>query len=143
MSTIHVVLLGFCAWTLLLVVVGIGVPRLYHAFVRGRSPTEFTPQGSELGPVVARVARAHANCVENLPLLAGLVLVAQAAGATALLDPLAWPFLAARIAQSLVHIASGSAAAIGLRFAFFFVQVVIYVVWIVRLAALACPALGA
>ena len=67
---------------------------------------------------------AHANCVENLPVYAALVIVINASGVVGtVLDYLAIGVLAARILQTIVHIAvSETNLAVGVRFTFFFVQ---------------------
>ncbi|MDA8259716.1 MAG: MAPEG family protein [Betaproteobacteria bacterium] len=84
-----------------------------------------------------RLARAHANCLEGLPIFGGLMLVAVVAGQSALTDPLAYVLLAARILQSLIHLASTSATAVTLRFTAFAVQMGIGAWWAVLLLALA------
>ena len=93
------------------------------------APTGFTPDNAGLSPFMQRLARAHANCLEGLPIFGGLMLVALVSGNTAVTDPLAHAFLAARGLQSIIHLASVSATAITLRFTFFAVQMVIGVVW--------------
>jgi uncharacterized MAPEG superfamily protein len=80
-----------------------------------------------------RLARAHANCVEGLPIFGGLMLIAVVAGKSAVTDPLAYYFLVARVLQSLVHMSSVTAMAVTLRFACFAVQMGIGAYWAVRL----------
>ena len=59
------------------------------------------PQG---GDWYRRAARAHMNCVENLPVFAAIVLCTTAVGAgSRLLDLLAGAILGARICQTTVH----------------------------------------
>lgn len=66
------------------------------------------------------------NCVENLPVYGAVVFAAFATGVSSTgLDYLALVFLAARICQSLVHIAlSQTEPVVALRFTLFFAQVV-------------------
>ncbi len=72
-----------------------------------------------------RINRAHLNATENLPIFAAIVLAGWAAGAeTPLFNQLAVIVLAGRIVQSIIHILSGSAVAIGLRFTAFGVQLI-------------------
>jgi uncharacterized MAPEG superfamily protein len=82
-----------------------------------------------------RLARAHANCLEGLPLFGGLMLVAVVAGRATVTDPLAWVLLGARIVQSLIHLVSTSPAAVTARFTAFAVQVAIAVYWVFGLSA--------
>ena len=63
------------------------------------------------------------------------MLVAVVADKTALTDPLAYTFLAARIAQSTVHLISTSAIAINIRFTAFAVQMTIAAYWFFKLIA--------
>ena len=93
----------------------------------------FNPDNSNLSPFMQRLARAHANCVEGLPIFGGLMLIAEVAGKSAVTDPLAYVFLAARILQSVIHLSSLSALAVTLRFSAFAVQMAIGVYWAARL----------
>ena len=80
-----------------------------------------------------RLTRAHANCYENLPIAAAVLLYAIATHQTLLTDGLAYWFIGARIAQSIAHMVSTSNIAVLIRFGFFLVQIVILLIWIVRL----------
>lgn len=93
----------------------------------------FTPDNGNLSPFMQRLARAHANCIEGLPVFGGLLVVAIILGKTAATDGLALWFLAARIAQSIIHLISTSVVAVSARFAAFAVQMAIGVYWIVAL----------
>ena len=128
-------LLGFVTWTLVVLLIGIGMPRI-HAVLTRRSPPKFfradVPHGSER---YQRAMRAHMNCVENLPLFAALVLTARAVGLeSTAFDGLAGAVLPARIAQSVTHIASGTNSAVLVRFCFFTAQLVCMAGMIVLLA---------
>lgn len=97
-------LLGFAAWTALLV---LGV-FLYRGlrFVTG-TPINHWPRGAKPANDAAFVKRledAHANCLENLPLFAVIVLGAAATGRLDVISALAPWVLYARIAQSLTHL---------------------------------------
>ena len=63
------------------------------------------------------------------------MLVAVLSHRSAVTDPLAYVFLAARILQSLIHLISISSAAVTLRFTAFAAQMAIAVYWAVRLLA--------
>lgn len=127
---------GFIAWTLaLLVLMETLRSRLVLA---GKVPSNgFVPDNANLSPFMQRLARAHANCLEGLPVFGGLMLVALAAGQTSVTDGLALVMLAARILQSLIHLGSTSIAAVNLRFAAFALQMGIAVWWSVRLLGVA------
>lgn len=134
MSPSAFVLLAFIAWTLLLLAL---MEALRSALVlRGRVPANgFAPDNAGLSPFLQRLARAQANCVENLPAVGGLLLFALATGRTGVTDPLAPVLLGARVLQSLVHLASTSGAAVTLRFCVFAVQLGIALYWAFALLA--------
>ncbi|MBL8288434.1 MAG: MAPEG family protein [Rubrivivax sp.] len=123
-----VALAGLLGWTLLLIV---WMEAARVAWVaRGRvAANEFRPDNANLSPFMQRLARAHANCIEGLPLFGGLLLLALATQRSALTDPLAPWLLAARVVQSSVHVASTSVPAVNLRFAAFCVQLAIAARW--------------
>ncbi|HTN48004.1 MAG TPA: MAPEG family protein [Burkholderiaceae bacterium] len=128
MSASAVVLTLFIGWALLLLLI-MEVMRgalVVSGQVRSNG---FTPDNANLSPFMQRLARAHANCIEGLPLFGGLLLVAIATGRTDVTDPLAPWLLAARVAQSTVHLSSLSTVAVNVRFAFFVVQLTIGIYW--------------
>ena len=128
MNTSALVLALFISWTLVLLVL-MEVLRS-HLVLTGRSRSnEFNPENSNLSPFMQRLARAHANCLEGLPVFGGLLLLALATGRTEVTDPLAPWLLGARIAQSGIHLASLSVMAVNARFTAFAVQVAIAVYW--------------
>lgn len=124
--------LGFIAWALLLIIV-MEVMRAWLVMAHKHPVTGFTPDNANLSPFMQRLARAHANCIEGLPIFGGLMVLALLTHNTAITDPLAYWLLAARIAQSLVHLLSVTALAINLRFTFFAVQLVISGYWVIGL----------
>jgi len=125
-------LTGFVAWSLFLLVL-MEVLRSKLVLSGAVPANEFRPDNSNLSPFMQRLARAHANCVEGLPVFGGLMLIAVVAGRSSVTDPLAYTFLGARILQSLIHLGSVSAAAVTLRFLAFAVQMGIAVYWAFRL----------
>lgn len=128
MNTSALVLAFFISWTLVLLVL-MEVLRS-HLVLTGRSRSnEFNPENSNLSPFMQRLARAHANCLEGLPVFGGLLLLALATGRTEVTDPLAPWLLGARIAQSGIHLASLSVMAVNARFTAFAVQLAIAVYW--------------
>lgn len=128
MSNSALVLTLFISWALLLLVL-MEVLRSYLV-VSGRvRSNEFNPENSNLSPFMQRLARAHANCVEGLPIFGGLLVVALATGRTEVTDPLAPWLLGARVVQSSIHLASLSVIAVNARFTAFAVQIAIAVYW--------------
>ena len=125
-------LTGFIAWALLLLVL-MEIIRSQLVLRRKVPANGFTPDNASLSPFMQRLARAHANCVEGLPIFGGLLLVAIATGRSSITDPLAFVFLACRVFQSLVHLVSLSATAVTVRFTAFAVQMAIGVYWAFRL----------
>jgi uncharacterized MAPEG superfamily protein len=121
-------LVGLAAWTLLLLIL---MEALRTRLVLGKAvaANAFRPDNANLSPFMQRLARAHANCVESLPVFAILLLTATLAGQTAVTDPLTPWLVAARVVQSSVHLASVSVAAVSLRFAAFAVQIAIATWW--------------
>jgi uncharacterized MAPEG superfamily protein len=131
-SATAISLTAFIAWALALLV-WMEILRAWLVSSRRVPANGFSPDNAGLSPFMQRLARAHANCVEGLPIFGGLMLVALATGHTALTDPLAYVLLAARLLQSSIHLASTSPKAVTLRFAAFAVQLAIGVVWAYKL----------
>jgi len=116
-------LVGFVAWTLVLLL-AIAFTRVGAVLTGAKKANEFPSGVPHGGDAYWRLNRAHMNCLENLPIFGALVLVATVAGLRApLLDTVAKAYLAARIGQSVTHVASGSVIAVNVRFTFFVVQV--------------------
>lgn len=132
MSTSLLAVLGFISWTLLLLVVMEAVRAVL--VVTGKVPANgFDPGNSGLSPFMQRLARAHANCLEGLPIFGGLLLLAVVAGRNDVTDSLAYALLGARLVQSAIHLASTSPMAVTARFTAFAVQMGIGVYWALRL----------
>lgn len=121
-------LTGFIAWTLFLLVV-MEALRSKMVVAKQVPANGFRPDNANLSPFMQRLARAHANCLEGLPVFGGLMLIAVVSGNAALTDPLAFVLLGARIVQSSIHLASLSPTAVTLRFSAFAVQMEIGVYW--------------
>lgn len=77
-----------------------------------------------------RATRAHANCIENLPVFGAIVMALDASGVGGtLVDGLSISVLASRILQSLVHVGFVQTdRAIAVRFTLFCVQAVSFLV---------------
>lgn len=134
MNSTATALTGFIAWSLFLLVL-MEVIRSKLVLTKAIPANGFNPDNSNLSPFMQRLARAHGNCVEGLPIFGGLMLVAIVTGKSAITDPLAYVFLSARILQSVIHLSSLSALAVTLRFSAFAVQMAIGIYWAVRLVA--------
>jgi len=118
-------LLGFAGWTLLIMVVGVGTYRWLLIFRGEAALTSFPGDVAHGSTAYRRITRAHANCIENLPVFAVIVLVAAVARINPPpMDALAAATLAARIAQSSIHMAlPESNVTVALRFTCFLIQV--------------------
>jgi uncharacterized MAPEG superfamily protein len=119
-------LLGFAVWTILLLLATVGVYR-WSRILSGRVPIgNFRADQIEGADWYKRAMRAHANCVENLPVFGAIVFALYVGDVTGgLVDALAVAVLVARILQSLVHVCFVQTNAVAaLRFGFFFVQIV-------------------
>ena len=126
-----VCLLAFVAWTIGLVV-ALTFARLRHLRGGGSIRDFGVPDDRRL---IWRLFRAHANCIENLPLFAAVVLVAALIGRQSrALDVLAVAYLAARLGQSISHVTPGAGLRFNVRFGFFVVQIVCLAGFIVILS---------
>jgi uncharacterized MAPEG superfamily protein len=107
-----------------------------YLVVTGKVPANgFAPDNAKLSPFMQRLARAHANCIEGLPVFGGLLAIAMMTSKTNVTDALAFWFLGARIVQSIIHLVSTSSIAVSLRFAAFAIQMAIGIYWSWRLMA--------
>jgi uncharacterized MAPEG superfamily protein len=122
----------YATWTLLLPIFYAGTIRV-PAIARGRKRADNWERGrnNEDPPLFVRAKNAHANCIENFPIFAAVVVIAALLGKIAIADSLAAYVLYARLAQSIVHISGTSLPLIALRGAFYFVQIVLilYMIW--------------
>ncbi len=138
MNTSALAVLGYLAWMLVLILI-MEVSRTYLVLSGRHAANTFHPDGTDVSPFAHRLARAHANCYEHFPILAGLPLLALATGNTSITDPLAMWLVAARVAQSITHLISTSPLAVQIRFSLFFAQLAIAAWWVVQLGCrLAC-----
>jgi uncharacterized MAPEG superfamily protein len=93
----------------------------------------FDPNGFDLEGYGRRLTRAIANCQENIPIYIGVLLFAMVTDNTAITNATASWLLAARIAQSVVHLISTSSPMILVRFFFYLIQCLLIVWWVVRM----------
>lgn len=134
MSASLFALTAFAAWALFLLIL-MEALRCRLIMTKAIEATAFQPDNANLSPFMQRLARAHANCVEGLPIFGGLLLVAVLTDRTSITDPQAQLFLIARIVQSCAHLASQSTVAAYLRFSAFAVQMGLGAYWAVKLLA--------
>lgn len=128
-------LLGFTAWTLLLVAL---VFAYRGARFLGGTPINHWPRGNKPAddaPLVRRLEDAHANCVENLLLFAVIVLAAAATGRLPAVDGLAPFVLWARLGQSAAHLWGVGPLQVAVRASFWAVQLGLFGWMLVRLLA--------
>lgn len=126
------VLLGFAAWTVALLVATVGIYR-WNRILTGREEIRnFRADHVEGKDWYKRAMRAHANCIENLPVLGAIVFALHVANITGpLVNGLAIAILVARVLQSLVHVCLVQTnRVVSVRFMFFFVQIIGFVVLI-------------
>jgi uncharacterized MAPEG superfamily protein len=132
MTSTAYALTGFVAWALFLLVLMEAI-RTCLVMTGRVSANGFTPDNAKQSPFMQRLARAHANCIEGLPIFGGLLAIAIMTSRTGVTDTLAPRLLGVRIVQSIIHLASTSSIAVSLRFTAFAVQMPIGVYWVVRL----------
>ena len=134
-------LLGFAAWTALVLLSTIGVYRLSRVLAGRAGMADFPADKVEGDDWYKRSMRAHANCVENLPVFGAIVLAlcaAQVAGPW--VDGLSIAILAARVVQSSVHIGLVQTnKVVTVRFTFFFVQLASFLALIAIVVGHALP----
>jgi uncharacterized MAPEG superfamily protein len=118
-------LVGFAAWTVLLLLATVGVYR-WSRILTGRVPIRnFRADQIEGADWYKRAMGAHANCVENLPVFGAIVFGLHVGNASGVLvNTLSVAVLVARILQSLVHVCFDQTNAVSsVRFGFFAVQI--------------------
>ena len=132
MSSSIVAVICFAGWTLVMARVMVN-HRVFYVLSGRRKINTFPADGVAVSAFQARACRVHANCYENLPVFAALVLGATVAGRSAITDPLAMIAVYARVAQSSVHLISTSESAVMIRATFWTVQIAIMIFWAWRL----------
>ena len=126
-------LLGFTAWTLALLMATVGVYRWGNILFAKVAIASFRSDALEGAGWYQRGTRAHANCIENLPVFGAIVYIITAIGLEGpMVDALCIVTLAARIVQSCVHISHEQTNSfVAVRFSFYTVQLVSFLVLIV------------
>ncbi len=121
-------LLGFATWTLLLLIATVGVYRWVRILFRSAPIASFQSDRIEGADWYRRGMRAHANCVENLPVFGAIVFVISTIGVGGpTVDSMCIAVLIARMCQSLVHVCHVQTNAfVAVRFSLFCVQLVCF-----------------
>jgi len=129
-------LLGFSAWTLALLMATVGVYRWFNILLSKARIASFRSDQLEGAGWYQRGTRAHANCIENLPVFGAIVYVITVIGLQGpMVDALCIAILAARVIQSTVHVSHVQTDAfVAVRFSFYSVQLVSFLVLIVLAA---------
>lgn len=126
-------LLIYGSWTLLLVA-SIAALRWHAIRYKGFRINQFKVTGEDVSAFSARLCRAHANCYENLGVFTAIAGVALLSGQAAITEPLALWAVAARLAQSGVHLCSTRSRWVLVRFSFLAAQIIILGSWAVQIA---------
>lgn len=129
-------LLGFAAWTVLLLMATVGVYRWSRILTGRVEIRHFRADQVEGEDWYKRAMRAHTNCIENLPVFCAIVFALYVGNVTGnLVNVLAATILAARVMQSLVHVCFVQTnTMVSIRFGFFFVQLAGYL-WLIGIIA--------
>ena len=126
-------LLGFTGWTLLLIMAVF----LYRS-VRflGGTPINHWPRRekpADDAAVIRRMEDAHANCLENLPIFAVLVLVASSLGRLDSINMLAPYVFYARIGQTAAHLSGAGQLNVLVRVSFWTAQLALFALMFAKL----------
>ncbi|MGH8531079.1 MAG: MAPEG family protein [Nevskiales bacterium] len=137
MSASICVLLGFTAWTIAL----ISIVLFYRTglVLARKTPANSWTRGAQTWQdpgLITRMAHAHLNCLENLPLVAAVILSAQVMEQGAVTDGLACVLLGLRIAQSTVHMIAVNHWMVFLRATLYTGQIAILAYWVLKLGGL-------
>jgi len=125
MTTPVWVLLGFAGWTILSLCASVGIYRWSRILTGRAGIQEFPADNPEGSDLYKRSMRAHANCIENLPIYTAIVIAIVVTGVqSVILDRLAIIILTARIFQTSVHILfTQTSRVVTVRFTMFAIQI--------------------
>ena len=129
MSDSATTLMLYIAWTMAMGLLLVSHRGLFMIAGK-RKINQFSADNKGLSEFGERMARAHANCLESLPVAGGLLLYAIATHRTAVTDTLALWLLGLRVLQSLVHISGTREWQVWLRLTCFLGQTGICGFWI-------------
>jgi uncharacterized MAPEG superfamily protein len=129
-------LLAFATWTLLLLMFTVGIYRWHRILLKNAGIASFRADARDDADWYARATRAHANCIENLPVFAVIVFVLNLSAISgSLVNGIAISIMIARVLQTLTHVLFiQTNRAVSFRFSFFFVQLIGFLTLIVIIA---------
>lgn len=129
-------LLAFATWTVVLLLGTVGLYRWSRILTGRVAIKDFRADQVEGDDWYKRAMRAHANCVENLPVFGAIVLALYAGDVRgSLVSWLCVVVVVARVAQSLIHVCLvPNNTVVSVRFTFFFVQLASFLTLIVMIA---------
>lgn len=124
-------LLLFAAWTLVLMFTYVGYRVALVLAMKKPANSWGRGQATDDPAFITRAHHAHLNALENLPVFGAIVLAGVALGKTGVIDQVAVWVLAARLAQSLVHLIGTTPALVFVRANFLVVQAALflYMIW--------------
>lgn len=126
-------LLGFTAWTVFIIA---GVFLYRGVKFLGGTPINHWPRQAKPADDMALIKRmedAHANCLENLPVFAAIVLAAAAMGRLDAIAAMAPLVLYARIAQTTVHLIGVGKMHVLVRATFWSIQLALFIWMLAKL----------
>lgn len=126
-------LLGFTAWTVFIVA---GVFLYRGAKFLGGTPINHWPRQAKPADDMALIKRmedAHANCLENLPVFAAIVLAAAAMGRLEAIAAVAPLVLYARVAQTTTHLIGVGKIHVLVRATFWSIQLALFIWMLAKL----------
>jgi uncharacterized MAPEG superfamily protein len=126
-------LLGFAGWTVLLLSATVGVYRWTRILSGRASVSSFRADQMEGEDWYQRSMRAHANCIENLPVFGAIVLALDVGDVGGpVINVLSILVLISRVLQSLVHVSHVQTDSfVAVRFSMLCVQLISFVALIV------------
>lgn len=126
-------LLGFTAWTVFIIA---GVFLYRGVKFLGGTPINHWPRQAKPADDMALIKRmedAHANCLENLPVFAAIVLAAAAMGRLEAIAAVAPLVLYARVAQTTTHLIGVGKIHVLVRATFWSIQLALFIWMLAKL----------
>lgn len=132
-------LLGFAAWTVLLLLFTVGIYRWSRILTGRVAIRDFRADDVQGEGWYKRAMRAHANCIENLPVFGAIVFALYVSGVSGhAVNGLSVLILVARIGQSLVHVSfEQSNTLVAVRFSLFLIQIISFIALILMVVCAA------
>lgn len=129
MTTVPVLMvLLFAVWTIVLLVLTVGIYRWGSVFTGKAQLTDFRADDVKGSDFYKRAMRAHANCVENLPIFIAVVFAAYVTDTMSeSVQLMSIIIVVARVLQSLVHVSLEQTNKVTFfRFCLFFAQIICF-----------------